>query len=136
MKIDKKQIEAYSKEITKVCKLVGYIPSEYCFEDYFADVVDFYFIPYIKELAENCDEGEYEDFLIKLGEVIDEVYDSTIELTLDEIKDFIKNEGFSLNEYINDGIIKRDIEPELILKWFIKNCDDKTIQKFINWVLE
>ena len=148
MKIDKEQLKAYSKEITKVCELVGYIPSEYSFEDYFADVVDFYFIPYIKELAENCDDDEYDDFLEKLGYAIDEVYDSTVEVTLDEVKNFIKNEGISLREYISNGIKNRDIELELIVEWFIKNCDDETIQKFIkscddkiiqkfiNWVLK
>ena len=133
MKIDKERLEAYSKEISKICKLWGYNSSNDCFEDCFEDASYFDSIPYIKELAES---DEDDDFMEKLGYVIDEVYDSTIELTLNEIKDFIKNEGFSLNEYINDGIIKRDIEPELVLKWFIKNCDDKTIQKFINWVLE
>ena len=133
MKIDKKQIKAYSKEISKICKLWGYNPSNDRFEDYFEDASYFDSIPYIKELVES---DEDEDFMEKLGYAIDEVYDSTIELTLDEIKDFIKNEGFSLNEYINDGIIKRDIEPELVLEWFIKNCNDETIQKFINWVLE
>ena len=133
MKIDKKQIKAYSKEISKICKLWGYNSSDYCFEDYFEDASYFDSIPYIKELLES---DEDDDFMEKLGYAIDEVYDSTIELTLDEIKDFIKNEGFSLNEYINDGIIKRDIEPELVLEWFIKNCNDETIQKFINWVLE
>lgn len=134
MKIDKEQIKAYSKEISKICKLWGYNPSDYCFEDYFEDASYFDSIPYIKELIESDDEDE--DFMEKLGYAIDEVYDSTIELTLDEIKDFIKNEGFSLGEYINDGIIKRDIEPELVLDWFIKNCNNETIQKFINWVLE
>ncbi len=133
MKIDKERLEAYSKEISKICKLWGYNSSNDCFEDCFEDASYFDSIPYIKELAES---DEDDDFMEKLGYAIDEVYDSTIELTLDEIKDFIKNEGFSLNEYINDGIIKRDIEPELVLEWFIKNCDDKTIQKFINWVLE
>ena len=134
MKIDKKQIKAYSKEITKICKLWGYNPSEQCFEDYFEDASHFDSIPYIKELAKNCDD---DDFMEKLGYAIDEVYDSTIELTLDEIKDFIKNEeGISLGEYINNAIENRDIEPELVLEWFIKNCDDKIIQKFINWVLE
>ena len=133
MKIDKEQIKAYSKEISKICKLWGYNSSDYCFEDYFEDASYFDSIPYIKELLES---DEDDDFMEKLGYAIDEVYDSTIELTLDEIKDFIKNEGFSLNEYINDGIIKRDIEPELVLEWFIKNCNDETIQKFINWVLE
>ena len=133
MKIDKKQIKAYSKEISKICKLYGYNSSNDYFEDYFEDASYFDSIPYIKELAEN---DEDDDFMEKLGYAIDEVYDSTVELTLDEIKDFIKNEGFSLNEYINDGIIKRDIEPELVLEWFIKNCDNKTIQKFTNWVLE
>ena len=135
MKIDKEQIKAQSKEIPKVCKLYMYDSSEYCFEDYFEDASDFYFVPYIKELAESDDEDE--DFMEKLGYAIDEVYDSTIELTLDEIKDFIENgEGISLGEYISNGIKNRDIEPELVLEWFIKNCDDKTIQKFINWVLE
>lgn len=136
MKIDKKQIKVYSKEISKICKLWGYNSSEYCFEDYFEDASYFDSIPYIKELAEN-DEDDDDDFMEKLGYAIDEVYDSTIELTLDEIKDFIENEEcISLGEYINNGIKNRDIEPELVLEWFIKNCNDKTIQKFINWVLE
>ena len=134
MKIDKEQIKAYSKEISKICKLWGYNSSDYCFEDYFEDASYFDSIPYIKELIES---DEDDDFMEKLGYAIDEVYDSTIELTLDEIKDFIKNEeGISLGEYINNGIKNRDIEPELVLEWFIKNCNDKTIQKFVNWVLE
>ena len=134
MKIDKEQIKAYSKEISKICKLWGYNSSNDYFEDYFEDASYFDSIPYIKELAESDDEDE--DFMEKLGYAIDEVYDSTVELTLDEIKDFIKNDDISLNEYINDGIINGDIESELILDWFIKNCNDETIQKFINWVLE
>lgn len=133
MKIDKKRLEAYSKEISKICKLWGYNSSNDCFEDIFEDASYFDSIPYIKELAES---DEDDDFMEKLGYAIDEVYDSTIELTLDEIKDFIKNEGFSLGEYISNGIKNRDIEPELVLEWFIKNCNDKTIQKFVNWVLE
>ena len=135
MKIDKERLEAYSKEISKICKLWGYNSSDDCFEDYFEDASYFDSIPYIKELAESDDEDD--DFMVKLGYAIDEVYDSTIELTLDEIKDFIENEeGISLIEYITNGIKNRDIEPELVLEWFIKNCDDKTIQKFANWVLE
>ena len=134
MKIDKERLEAYSKEITKACKLYGYDPSEEYFWDFFDDASDFYFIPYIKELAKNASDDD--DFLEELGYAIDEVYDSTVELTLDEIKDYIKKNNISLNEYINNGIINRDIEPELVLDWFIKNCDDKTIQKFVNWVLE
>ena len=135
MKIDKERLEAYSKEISKICKLWGYNSSDDCFEDYFEDASYFDSIPYIKELVESDDEDE--DFMVKLGYAIDEVYNSTIELTLDEIKDFIENEeGISLIEYISNGIKNRDIEPELVLDWFIKNCDDKTIQKFVNWVLE
>ena len=133
MKIDKKQIKAYSKEITKICKLWGYNPSEQCFEDYFEDASCFDSIPYIKELAES---DEDDDFLEKLGHAIDEVYDSTVEVTLKEVKDFIKDGDISLSKYISVGIESRHIEPELILDWFIKNCNDETIQKFINWVLE
>ena len=133
MKIDKKQIKAYSKEITKICKLWGYNPSEQCFEDYFEDTSHFDSIPYIKELAEG---DEDDDFMEKLGYAIDEVYDSTVEVTLKEVKDFIKDYDISLNKYISAGIENRNIEPELILDWFIKNCNDETIQKFINWVLE
>ena len=133
MKIDKKQIKAYSKEITKICKLWGYNPSEQCFEDYFDDASHFDSIPYIKELAEG---DEDDDFMEKLGYAIDEVYDSTVEVTLKEVKDFIKDYDISLNKYISAGIENRNIEPELILDWFIKNCNDETIQKFINWVLK
>ena len=133
MKIDKKQIKVYSKEITKICKLWGYNPSEQCFEDYFEDASHFDSIPYIKELAEGDDD---DDFMEKLGYAIDEVYDSTVEVTLKEVKDFIKDYDISLNKYISAGIENRNIEPELILDWFIKNCNDETIQKFINWVLE
>ena len=133
MKIDKKQIKVYSKEITKICKLWGYNPSEQCFEDYFEDASHFDSIPYIKELAEG---DEDDDFMKKLGYAIDEVYDSTVEVTLKEVKDFIKDYDISLNKYISAGIENRNIEPELILDWFIKNCNDETIQKFINWVLK
>ena len=133
MKIDKEQIKAYSKEITKICKLWGYNPSEQCFEDYFEDASCFNSIPYIKELAEG---DKDDDFLEKLGYAIDEVYDSTVEVTLKEVKDFIKDYDISLSKYISTGIESRHIEPELVLEWFIKNCDDEIIQKFINWVLE
>ena len=133
MKIDKKQIKAYSKEITKICKLWGYNPSEQCFEDYFEDASHFDSIPYIKELAEG---DEDDDFMEKLGYAIDEVYDSTVEVTLKEVKEFIKDYDISLNKYISAGIENRGIEDELILDWFIKNCNDETIQKFINWVLK
>ena len=133
MKIDKEQLKAYSKEITKICKLWGYSPSEQCFKDYFEDASNFDSIPYIKELAEG---DEDDDFMEKLGYAIDEVYDSTVEVTLKEVKDFIKDYDISLNKYISAGIENRDIEPELILDWFIKNCNDETIQKFINWVLK
>ena len=133
MKIDKEQFKAYSKEITKVCKLWGYNPSKQCFKDYFEDASCFDSIPYIKELAEG---DEDDDFLKKLGYAIDEVYDSTVEVTLKEVKDFIKDYDISLNKYISAGIENRDIEPELVLDWFIKNCNDEIIQKFINWVLE
>ena len=134
MKIDKKQIKAYSKEITKACKLYGYDPSEEYFWDFFDDASDFYFIPYIKELAKNASDDD--DFMEELGDAIDEVYDSTVEVTLKEVKDFIKDYDISLNKYISAGIENRNIEPELILEWFIKNCNDETIQKFINWVLK
>ena len=134
MKIDKKQIKVYSKEITKACKLYGYDPSEEYFWDFFDDASDFYFIPYIKELAKNASDDD--DFMEELGDAIDEVYDSTVEVTLKEVKDFIKDYDISLNKYISAGIENRNIEPELILDWFIKNCNDETIQKFINWVLE
>ena len=133
MKIDKERLEAYSKEITKICKLWGYNPSEQRFEDYFEDASRFDSIPYIKELAEG---DEDDDFMEKLGYAIDEVYDSTVEVTLKEVKDFIKDYDISLNKYISAGIENRNIEPELILDWFIKNCNDETIQKFINWVLK
>lgn len=133
MKIDKEQIKAYSKEISKICKLWGYNSSNDYFEDYFEDASYFDSIPYIKELAESVED---DDFMEKLGYAIDDAYDSTVEVTFDEVKNFIKNEGVSLKKYISNAIENRDIEPELVLEWFIKNCNDETIQKFVNWVLE
>ena len=134
MEIDKKQIEAYSKEITKVCKLKGYDPSNDCFESFFDDASDFYFIPYIKELAKNASDDD--DFLEELGDAIDEVYDSTVEVTLDEVKDYIKKNNVSLGKFLNKEIENRDIEDEFIIDWFLSNTNDEIIQKFINWVLE
>ena len=136
MKIDKKQIKAYSKEITKVCKLVGYNPSEYQFDDFFDDASDFYFVPYIKELAENISDDECEDFLEEISSAIDEVYDSTVEVSLKEVKDYIKKNNISLGKFLSREIIIRDIEHESILEWFLSNGNDEIIQKFINWVLE
>ena len=136
MKIDKKQIKAYSKEITKVCKLYGYEPSEYRFEDYFEDVSNFYFVPYIKELAENASDDECEELLEKIGYAIDEVYNPDIEVTLDEVKDYLKKNNISLNKFLNNEIENRDIELEFILDWFLDNSNNEIIQKFINWVLE
>ena len=134
MKIDKKQMKAYSKEITKACKLYGYDPSEECFWDYFEDASYFDSIPYIKELAKNASDDD--DFLEELGYAIDEVYDSTVEVTLDEVKDYIKKNNISLGKFINNEIENRDIENEFIIDWFLSNTNDKIIQKFINWVLE
>ena len=134
MKIDKKQIKAYSKEITKACKLYGYDPSEEYFWDFFDDASDFYFVPYIKELAKNASDDD--DFLEELGYAIDEVYNPDIEVTLDEVKDYLKKNNISLNKFLNNEIENRDIELEFILDWFISNSNNETIQKFINWVLE
>lgn len=138
MKIDKKQIKAYSKEITKVCKLVGYNPdeSEYQFDDFFDDASDFYFVPYIKKLAENISDDECEDFLEEISSAIDEVYDSTVEVSLKEVKDYIKKENISLSKFLSREFVIRDIEHEFILEWFLSNTNDEIIQKFINWVLE
>lgn len=136
MKIDKKQIKAYSKEITKVCKLKGYDPSNDCFESFFDDASDFYFIPYIKELAENASDDECEEFFEELGYAIDEAYNPDIEVTLDEVKDYIKKNNISLSKFLNNEIENRDIEDEFIIDWFLSNTNDEIIQKFINWVLE
>ena len=134
MKIDKKQIKAYSKEITKACKLYGYDPSEEYFWDFFDDASDFYFIPYIKELAKNASDDD--DFMEELGNAIDEAYNPDIEVTLDEVKDYIKKNNISLNKFLNNEIENRDIELEFILDWLLSHTNDEIIQKFINWVLE
>lgn len=134
MKIDKKQIKTYSKEITKACKLYGYDPSEICFWDFFDDASDFYFIPYIKKLAENASDDD--DFIEEIGDAIDEVYDQTVEVTLDEVKDYIKKENISLSKFLSREVENRDVEPEFILEWFLSNTNDEIIQKFINWVLK
>ena len=134
MKIDKEQIKTYSKEITKACKLYGYDPSEEYFWDFFDDASDFYFIPYIKELAKNASDDD--DFLEELGDAIDEAYNPDIEVTLDEVKDYIKKNNISLSKFLNNEIENRDIELEFILDWLLSHTNDEIIQKFVNWVLE
>ena len=134
MKIDKKQIKTCSKEITKACKLYGYDPSEEYFWDFFDDASDFYFIPYIKELAKNASDDD--DFMEELGYAIDEAYNPDIEVTLDEVKDYIKKNNISLGKFLNNEIENRDIELEFILDWLLSHTNDEIIQKFINWVLE
>lgn len=133
MKIDKKRLEAYSKEISKICKLWGYNSSNDRFEDYFEDASYFDSIPYIKELAES---DEDDDFMEKLGYAIDDVYDSTVEVTLDEVKDYIKKNNISLGKFLLSISLLRDIENESIIDWFLSNTNDEIIQKFINWVLK
>ena len=64
------------------------------------------------------------------------MYDSTVEVTLDEVKDYIKKNNISLSKFLNDEIENRDIENEFIIDWFLSNTNDEIIQKFINWVLE
>ena len=134
MKIDKEQIKTYSKEITKACKLYGYDPSEEYFWDFFDDASDFYFIPYIKELAKNASDDD--DFLEELCDAIDEAYNPDIEVTLDEVKDYIKKNNISLSKFLNNEIENRDIELEFILDWLLSHTNDEIIQKFVNWVLE
>ena len=129
-KKDNKQIRSYSKEITKIFKIRGYKPSRDHFEDYFS-LEDFDFIPCIREALDYTDdEEEIEDVTMCL----DEVYDSSVNVTLEELKKDAEEQGETLKDRLT-GIYSDSSKTSDDLIEFILTCDDEVKQRFVNYLM-
>ena len=135
-KLNKKEIKSYSNQILKTCKLAGYDPSQDDFEIFFGDDGCFDFIPCIRDGIDSCvDDDELEEFMEKLGKIIDEIIDNNddVELTSEEIEAFANEHHKGLGEYV---AIRTANDTEDIINWILDNCDKQTKEKFLNWAFE
>ena len=127
---DKEQIKSYSKDISKIFKIGGYNPSRDHFEDYFS-LEDFDFIPCIREALDNSDdEEEIEDVTMYL----DEVYDSSVNVTLEELKKDAEEHDETLKDRLT-GIYSDSSKTSDDLIEFILTCDDEVKQRFVNYLM-
>ena len=127
---DKEQIKSYSKDISKIFKIGGYKPSRDHFEDYFS-LEDFDFIPCIREALDYTDdEEEIEDVTMCL----DEVYDSSVNVTLEELKKDAEEQGETLKDRLT-GIYSDSSKTSDDLIEFILTCDDEVKQRFVNYLM-
>ena len=123
---DKEQIKFYSKDISKIFKIGGYNPSRDHFENYFS-LEDFDFIPCIREAL---DEEEVEDVTMCL----DEVYDSSVNVTLEELKKNAEEQGETLKDRLIDIYNDSSKTSDDLIK-FILTCDDEVKQRFVNYLM-
>lgn len=129
-KEDKEQIKSYSKDISKIFKIGGYNSSRDHFEDYFS-LEDFDFIPCIREALDYTDdEEEVEDVTMCL----DEVYDSSVNVTIEELKKNAEEQGETLKDRLIDIYSDSSKTSDDLIE-FILTCDDKVKQKFVNYLM-
>ena len=127
---DKEQIKSYSKDISILFKIRGYNPSCDQFEDYFS-LEDFDFIPCIREALDYTDdEEEIEDVTMCL----DEVYDSSVNVTLEALKKDAEEQGETVKERLT-GIYSDSSKTSDDLIEFILTCDDEVKQRFVNYLM-
>lgn len=127
---DKEQIKSSSKDISKIFKIGGYKPSRDHFEDYFS-LEDFDFIPCIRDALDYADdEEEIEDVTMCL----DEVYDPSVNVTLEELKKDAEEQGETLKDRLT-GIYSDSSKTSDDLIEFILNCDDEVKQRFVNYLM-
>lgn len=128
---DKEQIKSSSKDISKIFKIGGYKPSRDHFEDYFS-LEDFDFIPCIRDALDYADdEEEIEDVTMCL----DEVYDSSVNVTLEELKKDAEEQGETLKDRLT-GIYSDSSKTSDDLIEFILTCDDEVKQRFVNYLMD
>ena len=127
---DEEQIKSYSKDISKVFKIGGYNPSRDHFEDYFS-LEDFDFIPCVREALDYTDdEEEFEDVTMCL----DEAYDSSVNVTLEELKKNAEEQGETLKDRLMDIYSDSSKTSDDLIK-FILTCDDEVKQSFVNYLM-
>lgn len=103
---DKAEVKKYSKKISILFKLKGYDPEWDDFVDYF-DVLDFDFIPCIKEGYDETNEDDYDQFEEDAINALDSAYDSSVKLSLDDIEEYAKKEEESVEEMLSDLVDRK-----------------------------
>lgn len=135
-KEDRKEIESYSKEISKLFKIKGFNFSSYDSDDCL-DVEEFSFIPCIKEgLQSTEDTGELENIKKSIIANLIDSYDPTVKVTLEDLKAIEKNEGL-IREMLTDKLDNSDDVCIEDLVNFIFSCgNDDVKEKFVNWAFK
>lgn len=129
-KEDKEQIKSYSEKISRIFKIRGYNPEYDDFEDYFC-LEDFDFIPCVREALDYTDdEEEFEDVTMCL----DEVYDSSVNVSLEELKKDAEEQGETLKDRLMDIYSDSSKTSDDLIK-FILTCDDEVKQRFVNYLV-
>ena len=127
---DKEEIKSYSKKITVLCKIKGYKPGLWI--DNYLSPVDLNFIPCIKEWIEYEKPGYFERYQEVIN-AINSAYDSSVELSLEYLKEMKKYEQ-AVKETLEEMIIKKDKDTVGDFIDFVFTCSDDVKQKFINWI--
>lgn len=135
-KEDRKEIESYSKEVSKLFKIKGFNLSSYDSDDCL-DVEEFNFIPCIKEgLQSTEDTDELENIKKSIIANLIDSYDPTVKVTLKDLKAIEKNEGL-IREMLTDKLDKSDDVCIEDLVNFIFSCgNDDVKEKFVNWAFD
>lgn len=131
-KEDKEQIKSYSKDISKIFKIRGYNPERDGFEDYFESLEDFDFIPCIREALDYTD---YEEEVEDVTMCLDEAYDSSVNVTLEELKKNAEEQGETLKDRLMDIYSDSSKTSDDLIK-FILTCDDEVKQNFIDFIMK
>lgn len=135
-KEDRKEIESYSKEISKLFKIKGFNLSSYDSDDCL-DVEEFSFIPCVKEgLQSTEDTGELENIKKSIIANLIDSYDPTVKVTLEDLKAIEKNEGL-IREMLTDKLDKSDdVCFEDFVNFIFSCCNDDVKEKFVNWAFK
>ena len=129
---DKKQIKSYSKDISRLFKLKGYNPKCDCFEDYF-NLEEFEFIPCIKNALDHIDSEEDID---EITTYIDEAYEMSVKVTLEELKKNEEERGKTVKERLVNAFYSSATKTTVDLIEFVLNCgNDTVIQKFVDFLM-
>lgn len=129
---DKEEIKSYSKKITVLCKLKVYKPGLWI--DNIISPDDLSFIPCIKEWID----FEKPKSFVRHQDIVNAInsaYDSSVELSLQDLKEMEKYEQ-AVKETLEEMIIKKDKDTVGDFIDFVFTCSDDVKQKFINWIVD
>lgn len=128
---DKEEIKSYSKRLTIICKIKGYKPGLRI--DNYLSPGDLAFIPCIKEWID-FEKLHYFEYYQDVINAINSAYDSSIKLSLEDLKEIKKNS--KTERVLMEILMKKDKDTVDDLFEFICSCGDDVMKKFINWIVD